>query len=791
MQTPNIYSHPDDTIHLLDYVNVLIRRRVTFFGVAFLVFVAAALYTFLMKPVYEAVATLHVKEEKGKLSLLEDLALSRPNTIDAEIQILKSRTNAEKVVKRLHLNLQTSLEKGEPTFRLLELTPSPDASAYVIRLTESSAYSVADEYGNVIGKGKSGELVQEKDITLLLDGLQGAAGDRFLIELVPFNHAVKDLRKKTTAAEIARRTNIIQISYTDTDPVRAKDVVNMLIQAYLEQTIAYKTEEASRTVEFLEQQLESVKVDLDIAERNLQEFKSTTGIVQLDVEAEELIKKISSTEKERAVITLQKKQAEFALKSVKGAIENGTTYSPSVIRDDAVIAGMASKVAELEAQKQSLLSDYTAAHPAVKSLQEQIDELQNRIASTYETGMNNFEKQEGGIAGQISLYESQLKKLPHAERELARLTRLYKVNADIYTFLLQKREEARIAKASTISNIDIVDPAITPEEPVRPKKALYLFFGLLGGGIIGSFVVFSREYLDDTIKDAETAKRELGVPLLAIIPYFSPRQEESPVGKKPASLVAHYDPKSSVSEAFRSLRTSIHFSSVSKKPQVLLVTSSLPYEGKTTIIGNLAFILNQTGTRVLLIDCDLRRPSLHKLYSSAKTPGLTEFLAGDTDLDSLIHSTGIPGLDFIAAGTTPPNPAELLGSDKMKTLLETLRGRYDAVLIDAPPLLPVTDALLLSVNADLVFMVIEIGRVPIKAMQQAGDLLRSVGAPFAGFVLNDKSEERLERYGYYRKPYYTYGYGYYSYHHGAYGEESRDHQQTKKKSAWWQRIIRR
>jgi tyrosine-protein kinase Etk/Wzc len=376
-----------------------------------------------------------------------------------------------------------------------------------------------------------------------------------------------------------------------------------------------------------------------------------------------------------------------------------------------------------------------------------------------------------------------LKRLPAKERELVRLTRLFKVNADIYTFLLQKHEEARIAKASTISNIDIVDPAIIPDKPVKPKKFLYLFFGLLAGGMLGVIVAFFQEYLDDTIKDAEMVKRELLLPLLAVIPYI-PTPEGDREREKHITLIAHYDPKSTISESFRSLRTSIHFSGVSKKRQVLMVTSSLPYEGKTTIIGNLAVILSQTGARVLLLDCDLRRPSLHRLYGRPKAPGLTELLAGDNNIESIIHNTGIPGLDFISAGTTPPNPAELLGSDQMKKLIQSFRESYDTILIDAPPVLAVTDALLLSAMTDMVFMVLELGRVPIKAADHAREVLQNVGAPIAGFVLNDKTEHRLERYGYYGEKYYRYGY--YGYAH--YGEESQ-RQSKKRKRPWWMKIL--
>jgi tyrosine-protein kinase Etk/Wzc len=206
-------------------------------------------------------------------------------------------------------------------------------------------------------------------------------------------------------------------------------------------------------------------------------------------------------------------------------------------------------------------------------------------------------------------------------------------------------------------------------------------------------------------------------------------------------------------------------------------------------MGNLAVVLSQTGARVLLMDCDLRRSALHRLFAHKKSPGLTELLVGDDKIENFIHNTGIPGLDFISAGITPPNPAELLGSDKMKILLEKFRGHYDTILIDAPPVLAVTDALLLSTTTDMVFMILELGRIPINAVTHALDMLHNVNAPLAGVVLNDKVEHRLERYGYYGEKYYRYRY--YGYSHYGYSYYDEEPQKQKEKQTWWRRLLKK
>jgi len=299
--------------------------------------------------------------------------------------------------------------------------------------------------------------------------------------------------------------------------------------------------------------------------------------------------------------------------------------------------------------------------------------------------------------------------------------------------------------------------------------------GLLVALVFGIGLPILLEFLDDTIHDVELAKRMLGLPLLGIIPFIRPGSVMSEKKNAPNSyVVSILDPKSTVAESFRSLRTSIHFSAVQRKRQVLMITSTYPGEGKTTIMANLAVSFSQVGSKVVLIDCDMRRPSLHTAFGHSKSPGLSELLAGDIDVKDVIHNTGIPGFDFISAGTTPPNPAELLGSIAMHNLVQSLRESYETVVFVSPPVLAVTDAPVLSTLSDMVLLVIESGRVSIKAARQTVETLQNVGAPIAGFVMNDKKQYTNVRYKYYEE-------GYRSYH---------DVDQKADRKGWLRRLFR-
>jgi len=248
---------PPEEVHLSDYLNVLIRRRKTFLVTFLAVFIAVLLVTFLTKPVYEATATLHVKDEQAKGGVLGELSLlASNNPVDSEIEIVQSRTNAENVVKRLHLDWQVTKQSDGLGFQLLEFTSTAGKPSYVVELTGVNTYRVRDDDGSVVGSGTSGVPMRGKGISLLVGELRGKAGDSFRLGLLPFNETVDYLRKtKLKVKELGKKTNIIEIGYTNTDPVRARDVVNTLVRAYLEQAIGFKSEEASRTVGFVESQL--------------------------------------------------------------------------------------------------------------------------------------------------------------------------------------------------------------------------------------------------------------------------------------------------------------------------------------------------------------------------------------------------------------------------------------------------------------------------------------------------------------------------------------------------------
>ena len=780
-------------INIFGYVSVLMRRWKTIAFITCAVLTIVAFNTFRMKPIYEASSIIHIKENQGNIIQTNQNFWYDPIiTINTEIDIMKSRSMAEQVVQQLHLNWQVSKKSDGLSFKILEFTSTAKNPVYQIKITEKDTFSVKDENGELVGNGQTGVIMKKNGFSLLINDLNGKIGDSFNLNLVPLVDAALALKGGFNAAIYGKQTNLIRTSYTSTDPVLARDMVNAFVQAYIEHTIILKTEETNRTVSFIDEQIKKLSKDLNISEENLQSYKSKTGMVKLDDEALSLINRITEIEKSRTDVALQKQQLEFARDALKKAVKTGVIYSPGIMRNDSLAGGLAAKLSELEMQKKALLTQYTEAHQAIKALQNQIEEVRNKLLAIYEMSLNDLAKEEQGFFKQLSVYEGQMRKLPDVERNLAQLTRVSKVGADSYTFLLQKHEEARLARAATISNIDIIDRAITPTTPIKPNKQKDLLVGLFIGLALGIFIAFFMEFLDDTIKNGDEAKQSTGLPILAVIPHilsFKSKQDGSAPTK--GNLIIKNEPKSVAAEAFRSLRTNLHYTAINKEKKIILFTSTFPNEGKSTVTSNIAVVISQTVARVLLMDCDLRRSSIHEKFEYDKTPGLSEILAGDVTFEKAKHTTDIYGLDIITAGTNPPDPSDLLGSVAMQQLLTAQRENYDYIIIDAPPVLAVSDAPVLATISDVVILVMEAGRVPIKAAQHMRDTLVNLQATIGGIVINDKTGKG-ELYGYYGGRYYRYGRGYgYEYGYGSgsgyyYDKEQKPHRKIHR----WEKYIK-
>lgn len=764
-QNPQFSVGLEKEVHLTDYINVVLRRWKIVLLVFALVFVGVTIKTFLTQPVYEAYATLEIRKA-NKSGMLKELGMNEEDSLSTETEVLRSRSLAEKVARRMNLEwriAETSEGLGVVIGEFYVIDPLP---GLILTLVDAQNYQVSDLSGRIFGKGLSGEQLNFNGNKMLITITKGVPGQRLVFERQRMDEITAQIISSLDVSEMGKGSNILRVSSQGNDPGHVRDVVNILTEVYREMNVAGKTQQAGMTVDFISDQLKGLKDVLDHSEQMLQEYKVQTGLVTLGPEGNSLVQKLVGLEQTQANMKLKRQRVESAIKVIKEAIQSGGPLTVPIIEDVPSITESAAKLADLDAQKKGMLVDFTESHPAVVDVQLQINRVRESLLSTYQAIRQDLILSERDLAKTIAGFDAQLEDIPEAELELAKRTRVNTVNAELYTFLLQKQQEARIAQASTISNVQIVDPAVTPNVPIKPNKKKNLALGFILGLMLGVGLAFLLDYMDQTIKTADDVKEKLGLNVFGIIPRIPFADEDARMPRK--RLVTTLAPKSPVVESFRALRTNLNYVTGKEKHKIIMVTSSLPNEGKSTISGNLAVILSQTGAKVLLIGCDLRRPQLFDMFGVKNEPGLVNLLM-DEDQNAIRHLTN-PRMDFLPAGTVPPNPVEILDSTRMAKLLEQVRVHYDYVVIDAPPVLPVTDAQILAPKADINMIVIEPCRVPEKAALQMVESLRTVDAKIAGVILNDKTGRGFKYYGNYS----YYGNKYYRGYYGESHEEEKD-----------------
>ncbi|MBU4445724.1 polysaccharide biosynthesis tyrosine autokinase, partial [bacterium] len=366
----------------------------------------------------------------------------------------------------------------------------------------------------------------------------------------------------------------------------------------------------------------------------------------------------------------------------------------------------------------------------------------------------------------VNQYADELNKLPQRSLEFARLDRERQVNEKYYILMKTKFQESRITEASRISNVRIVDPAVPSERPVKPKKKMNLLLGIFMGLGLGVGIAFVKEYLDHTVRSSEDLQK-LGLTTISIVPRIDIKsalekiQQDGKVDDEEyalkSRLISHYDPKSTVAEAYRTLRTNIQFMSPDKPLRSMVVSSGGPGDGKSTTVANIAIAFANLEKKVLLIDADLRKPILHKVFDVPRGPGLTHRLVQDLNDQDVIRETQVPNLYLVTCGDVPPNPSELLASQKLKDFIARMKSEYDIVLLDSPPIIAVTDASILSTLTDAIMLVVNSGNTDQRVLKRSIDLLSQVNTNLIGAVLNGVNiSAGYDSYYYYYHYYYYY-----------------------------------
>jgi capsular exopolysaccharide synthesis family protein len=773
IEAPQSYNYgvdpnAENEVHLLDYWRAIRKRLWLVLGIVALVTMLSVVYVARKPDEYEAQARVQVDlEETGNLVNSQRPLYGPaddPIYFNTQLQILVSPGLLRRVVRTLDLEHNPDFFKGDPAQRpstwqtlrrMVGLGKAPDTSAKPpdqLPLTTTVAQATARE-----------DLNEAK-------------------RLAPYVNTILSGLKVDPVKEARgyyKETRLIDIKFSHPVPDVTSKIVNAIAETYVFSNLEKRTEANSTTGDFLQKRIAELQQQIRTSEERLVNYAKNNQIISLDPNQNTVVERLAGLNQQLLQAENDRKTAEAAYNAAK------VPDAASALAEDGAkpTNDLEAKLIELRQKRALLMVDATEEAPEVKEVDQQINELdkqlkdlRSRKSATLLTNLNTRYQQalerEQSLRKAFEQQRAQTLSQNEAAINYRIIQQEIETNKSLLNGLLQGAKENDVVMAGKPNNISIVDYALTPDTPVGPNRTrtvIAAFFLSIGLGL-GLALFF--EYLDDTVHSTEEVERGLHLPALAVIPSVGSAtrrrvlpggtalQKQNGNGNGNSELLMNVDSRSPLAEAYRHLRTSVLLSTAGRAPKSLLVTSSLPGEGKTTTAVNTAISLAQTGASVVIIDADMRRPRLQSIFDMHGQQGLSSILSSDTsedDMLSMVRSDEESGIGVLTSGPIPPNPAELLGSDQMRRLLAVLQAKYTHVVVDSPPVSSFTDGVLISTMVDGVLLVVHGGKSSRHIVRRSKQLLNDVGAKIFGVVLNNISLQSHDYYyyqSYYGQKYY-------------------------------------
>lgn len=758
----NDSSIDEDEIDIKEIFRTVFRYKYMIISLVILFTLGSAFFAYFKTNVYKTTSTVEVRIDKMRGAQQDVLAMAMDGgsmvNPDTEMEIIRSVSLTEKALKHVDMThhyyttrryKKVELYKNSPfevgMLRgygiLFDLIPV-DEKMYRLLVKDAtdenrSKWSYAQEhaYGQ--------EVVNDHfHLNVLKNKEMKEAVYHFSVtdpKVVPYI-----VQAGVSVAQTSKYSTVLAISYTDNVPLRTQEFTNALTKAYVDRSIDEKNREAELKLKFIDKQLNRINDTLTGSAIKLEEFKRKSNTVDLSAKATKIISLMSAFETELNAIEIRQKMLNKLYKEMKSG-ENIESISLGGMMADPSLALTVKELQNAIIKRKSMLQTYTNVYPAVRQLNGTIAKQKNIIVSTMKNLSENITEKQALLRESIKEQQKLLNTLPADERVYGELQRQFAVNEKIYSYLLEKQSETAIIKASTVSKNIILDKAPLPVFPIEPKRKLIVMIGLILGLILGIALAFLRSFLDDRIRSEEDVTHATNVPMIGMIPHM----------KAESGLLKVLEtPKSAVAEAFRNLRTNLQFMVHGEKSHVVAVTSTIGGEGKTLICSNLSAIMSIADKKTIVINLDMRKPTLHARFSVPNKQGMSTLLSGSSNLESVIQKTDYPNLHVITSGPVPPNPSELIQSPLMEKVIGKLREHYDVIILDTPPIGLVTDARTLMNLADTSIYVLRAGyskKSFINSIKALSNLHEVHGLTI---LLNDMKMDK-SGYGY------GYGYGYY------------------------------
>ncbi|MEW5804524.1 MAG: polysaccharide biosynthesis tyrosine autokinase [bacterium] len=729
----------EEEIHLREYWRVIMKYRWTVITLFIIVFITVAIATFSMEPVYKATAQILIdKENPNILSIKEVMSLDAQDTdyYQTQYKILQSRSMAKSVIDVLDLAHNKEFAGNDQVKKNLIASLVGAVREWVASFVAS--FLPVSSNSPEITDALTPEEVREHEETKLIDA--------FLNKL---------------QIEPIRNSHLVNIGFLAHDPALASRVVNTLADQYIQHNLKLKYEASMDASQWLNQNVGELKRKMESSEEALHSYKDENKIVSLEEKQDIIVQKLSEINSAVTDAKTKRIRLETLYNQARKFRNNEEMLEslPSVMNNQLIL--------ELKKDYIALLAEYTREskqygykHPHIIKINSQLKSLKERIDSEVSKIVNSIKTEYEIAAAQEKVLVDALNEQKEEALELNKKAIKYNVlkrdaesNQQMFEVVLNRLKETDLTRGLKNSNIRIIDRAEVPDSPIKPKKKLNLLLGAIVGLFAGVGLSFFFEYLDNTIKTPEDLKRYLGLPFLGPVPHLDLTETR---GLPCPEMIALHKPKSHTSEAYKGLRTSVLFSFPDNSPKALLITSASPSEGKTITSANLAITMAQGGAKVVMIDCDMRKPRLHRLLSMKNEKGISNLLIGQCSVDDVLQDGPVENLKIITCGQRPPNPSELLVSANMKNILDELKKRFDHIIIDSPPLVAVTDSVIISRIVDGIIMVIYGGVTSKDVIMRGKDLLKNVNAPLLGAIINNIDLGKRSYYYYYQYYYYQY-----------------------------------
>lgn len=700
-----------DEIDIGRLVGTVIEAKWWVVGITALFAAAAIVYAIFATPIYSADALVRIEQNQGS-ALVQDISnalTSKPPASEAEIQMITSRLVLGKTVDDLDLDIAVSKNTfpilGAGWDRLMgrqnqtvkvttfERPASMADSTFTLDVLSPTTFRFSNDSGFSVD-GKVGEPVNKGGVSLMVAGIAADEGASFTVTKYSTLGMINTLQNSLSVTEDGKDSGVLTLTMVGEDKDQIREILNSIARNYVAQNVARKSEEAAKSLEFLEVQLPQVRSQLDIAENKLNAYRQQKDSVDLPLEAKSVL--------------------------------------DSMVNIDAQLNELTFREAEISKL-------YTKIHPAYRTL------LEKRRA---------LEEEKAKLSQRVTA-------MPKTQQEIVRLTRDVESGQQVYMQLLNKQQELKITKASTVGDVRIVDPAITQPGLVKPKKALIVLGSIILGLMLSIVGVLLRSLFNRGIESPQVLE-EHGINVYASIPLSEWQKSRDSVKSvngvkryKQSQLLAVGNPTDLAIEAIRSLRTSLHFAMMQAQNNVLMMTGVSPSIGKTFVCANLAAVISQTNKRVLMIDCDMRKGYSHELLGTTNDNGLSDVLVGKTPIEQCAKKTSVANFDLVPRGQIPPNPSELLMGERFSELLKWGSANYDLVLIDTPPILAVTDAAIVGRHAGTTLMVTRYAVNTLKEVETSLSRFEQNGIAVKGVILNSifRRATGYQDYGYYEYEY--------------------------------------